>query len=80
MTFKGVVKNGAVVLSENLKLPDGVEVEVKVRVPSKREWEKFVDNCVGVAEDDPDVSRKHHSYLAKAVRKHVPAKKKRSQR
>jgi hypothetical protein len=28
MTYRGTVKNGVVVLSENVKLPDGTSVEV----------------------------------------------------
>jgi hypothetical protein len=80
MTFKGIVKNGVVVLPDEVKLPDGVEVEVRLRRPSKRDWEKFLANCVGVGDDEPNVSSNHHRYFANAVRGHVTAKKKRSQR
>ncbi len=79
MTFKGIVKNGVIVLADGVKLPDGIEVEVKFRRPSKRNWEKFMTNCVGIGDDDPNVSRNHHRYFANAVRGHATAKKKRSQ-
>jgi len=79
MTFKGIVKNGVIVLTDGVELPDGVEVEVKFRRPSKRNWEKFMTNCVGIGDDDPDVSRNLHRYFANAVRGHVTVKKKRSQ-
>ncbi len=76
MTIKGIVKNGVVVLPDEVKLPDGIEVEVRLKRPSKRDWETFMANCVGIAEDEPDVSRKFHRYFAKAVMGHVAAKKK----
>ena len=78
MTFKGIVKNGVIVLPEKVKLPDGLEVEVRVKRPSKKDWEKFMTNCVGIADDIPDVSRHHHRYFAEAVKGHVCAKKKRT--
>lgn len=77
MTFKGVVKNGVIVLPEEVKSPDGLEVEVRVRRPSKKDWEKFMTNCVGVADDAPDVGRHHHHYFAEAMIRHARAKKKR---
>ena len=72
MTFKGVVKNGAVVLPENLNLPDGVEVEVKVPDDfvlgwDEAEWErraKAIRAITGIGQGSGgSVGRKKHEFL-----------------
>lgn len=35
-TYHGVVKNGIIVLSDDVRLPDGTVVEVRVITPSER--------------------------------------------
>lgn len=76
MTFKGIVKNGVVVLPEKVKLPDGLEVEVKVPtefVPEglwdESEWErrkKAVQAITGIGSSSGgSVGRQKHEYLAK---------------
>ncbi|MFN4179727.1 MAG: HU family DNA-binding protein [Armatimonadota bacterium] len=55
----------------------GETVKGRVRRPSKQDWEKFIAHCIGITEDDPDVSIRHHRYFAKAATKDATAKKKR---
>lgn len=73
MTFKGVVKNGVVVLPENLKLPDGIEVEVEVPDDlisdwDEAEWErrvKAIQAMMGIGQSSGgSVGRRKHEVLA----------------
>jgi predicted DNA-binding antitoxin AbrB/MazE fold protein len=75
MTVRGVVKNGVIFLLDEVTLPDGLEVRVQVKRPSKRDWDAFFRHCVGIADDDPQVSRNIHDYVAKAVEKHARSTK-----
>ena len=66
MTFRGKIKNGAVVLDQPVALPDGVEVEVRTvadgqKIPSL--YERYKD-FIGIAEGLPsDSSTNHDHYL-----------------
>jgi hypothetical protein len=66
--FKGVVKNGVIVLEGDGQLPDGTKVtviveEVKVRPTN---WEQL-EKIVGLFDSGlSDVSERKHEYLADA--------------
>ncbi|MFA0732864.1 MAG: hypothetical protein LKKZDAJK_001528 [Candidatus Fervidibacter sp.] len=75
MTIRGVVRNGVIVLLDDVSLPDGLEVRVEVKGATKRDWDIFFRHCVGIAEDEPQVSRNIHDYMARAVKEHARATK-----
>jgi len=75
MTFKGVVKNGVIVLTEKVKLPDGVEVQVEVPddfLPADfwddEEWErraKGIRAMTGIGRSSGGhIGRHKHEHLA----------------
>ena len=55
--------------------PDGLEVRVEVKGATKRDWDIFFRHCVGIAEDEPQVSRNIHDYMVRAVEEHARATK-----
>ena len=70
MTYRGVVKNGVVVLGERAELPEGMEV----RVEPIAQYESFSDNgptlveqfrdVIGTVPDlPPDMATHHDHYL-----------------
>jgi hypothetical protein len=66
MTYRGKIKNGAVVLDQPAALPDGVEVEVRPLIQGEtiptlyERWKDFI----GIAEGLPsDSSTNHDHYL-----------------
>lgn len=70
MVYRGIVKNGVVVLKEGAQLPDGTEVRVE---PVSREEavaaagptlaEQFADVIGTVPELPPDMAEQHDHYL-----------------
>ncbi len=86
MIFKGVVKNGVIVLPEKVKLPDGLEVKVEIPaefVPEELwdefEWERRREAILAItgmgSSSGGPIGRQKHDYLAKAYeeeRKNVP--------
>lgn len=67
MTYRGKIKNGAVVMDEPVPLPDGVEVEI---VPASNgqtlppTWGEVFKDITGKAEGlPPDMARNHDHYL-----------------
>ena len=71
MTYRGHVKNGAVVLDEEVPLPEGAAVAVEVlaaeRAAEKEESPPLhdgLDGLIGVAKGLPsDLARNHDHYL-----------------
>jgi hypothetical protein len=73
MTYRGKIKNGAVVLDQPVPLPDGVEVEI---VPASNgqalppTWAEVFRDITGKAEGlPPDMARNHDHYLHGAPKK-----------
>lgn len=65
MIYRGRVKNGMVVLDENIALPDGIEVRVEPveARPTKTLAETF-QNVIGTAKDLPsDMAEQHDHYI-----------------
>jgi len=66
MTYKGHIKNGAVVLNEPVRLPEGAEVDVALRAPDSPPptlYEQFAD-LIGAGSDlPPDAARNKRHYL-----------------
>jgi len=68
MTFKGIVRNGVIVLTDGVKLPDGVEVEVPEELlPADfwddEEWERRargIRAMTGIGR----IGRNKHEHLA----------------
>jgi len=66
--FKGVVKNGVIVLEGDGQLPDGTKVTVIVEETTIRptNWEQL-EKIVGLFDSGlSDVSERKHEYLAEA--------------
>ncbi len=86
--YRGVVKNGVVILEDGSDLPDGTKVRVIVEEaqmwqPSEEKWEHFwqflqtawkVELREGEQVHD-DVSERIDEYLAEALLKHKLARK-----
>jgi hypothetical protein len=77
MTYRGQVKNGQIVLDDNVVLPEGTTVTVapEVFTPSAAEpegrtlYERF-ENVIGKAKDLPaDFAEQHDHYIHGAPRK-----------
>ena len=75
MTFKGIVKKGVIVLTDGVKLPDGVEVQVEVPdefLPADfwddEEWErraKGIRAMTGIGRSSGGhIGRYKHEHLA----------------
>jgi hypothetical protein len=68
MTVRGRISNGAVVLSEPVRLPDGTDVEVEVRPVKDADggptlYDRFKD-LIGTAEGLPeDMAENHDHYI-----------------
>jgi hypothetical protein len=66
MTYRGRIKNGAVILDRPVSLPDGSEVEVRPvtqgeAIPTL--YERYKD-FIGIAEDLPtDMAENHDHYI-----------------
>jgi hypothetical protein len=66
MTYRGHVKNGVVVLDEQISLPEGAEVEVSPKVAETQPptWAEVFKDVIGKAEGLPaDSSINHDHYL-----------------
>lgn len=67
MTFRGKIKNGAVVLDQPVPLPDGAEVEITPTAdaePLPPTWAEVFKDFIGKAEGLPsDSSINHDHYL-----------------
>jgi len=74
MTVRGHIKNGAVVLDEPVKLPDGMDVEVELRPASKSAesgptWGEVFRDLAGSVEGLPtDMAENHDHYIRGAPR------------
>jgi len=75
MTFKGIVKNGVIVLTDGVKLPDGIEVRVEVSeelLPTNfwddEEWERRAQGIratTGIGRSSGGhIGRNKHEHLA----------------
>jgi len=65
MIYRGQVKNGVVVLEDEVSLPDGTEVCVEPveQEPRKTLAERF-ENVIGVVDDLPaDMAQNHDHYI-----------------
>ena len=66
MTYRGHIKNGAVVMDKSVQLPEGAEVDVALRAPDSPQptlYEQFAD-LIGVCSDlPPDAARNKRHYL-----------------
>ena len=74
MTFKGVVKNGVIVLLEDVKLPDGLEVQVEIpsefvtdEMQEGINWERRVNALYAITgighSKGGSIGRQKHKYL-----------------
>jgi hypothetical protein len=67
MTYRGIIKNGAVVLDDAPEFPEGTEVRVEVLPPSQAETSGLGQRLMkyaGKAEGLPsDLARNHDHYL-----------------
>lgn len=66
MTYKGHIKNGAVVLNEPVRLPEGAEVDVALRAPDSplpTLYEQFADLIGSCSDLPPDAARNKRHYL-----------------
>lgn len=71
MTYRGHVKNGAIVLDDAVDLPEGATVRVELAIPASRKTEDTVPSLaqslasvIGKAEGLPeDWSENHDKYL-----------------
>ena len=66
MTFKGHIKNGAVVMDEFVNLPEGAEVEVALRAPAPPQptlFEQFADLICASSDLPSDAARNKRHYL-----------------
>lgn len=64
MTYRGYVKNGVVVLDSSIRLPEGVEVTVRVISPSRKTLAEQLGDLVGSVPDlAPDMAAQHDHYL-----------------
>jgi hypothetical protein len=66
MTYRGRVQDGAVVLDEPARLPEGAEVEVKVGTEQARRptlGEKLLKYAGMFKDLPPDLARNHDHYL-----------------
>ena len=76
MTMRGHIKNGAVVLDEPVKLPDGVDVEVDVRLvveqtdtESGPTWGEVFRDLAGSVQGLPsDLAENHDHYIRGAAK------------
>lgn len=69
MTYKGVVKQGAVILDRQIDLPDGTEVQVQP-LEEGPTWAEVFKDIIGKAEGLPsDFARNHDHYLHGAPKK-----------
>ncbi|HEY8665093.1 MAG TPA: hypothetical protein VIL86_00440 [Tepidisphaeraceae bacterium] len=64
MTYRGHIKNGAVVLEDAPSLPEGAEVSVEVVTEDIRSLKQGLRKLSGVIEGGPaDLARNHDHYL-----------------
>ena len=70
MVYRGIVKNGVVVLREGTDLPEGTEVRIEAIVPSESVpvegptlVEQFGDVIGTVPDLPPDMADQHDHYL-----------------
>ena len=69
MTIRGVVRNGVIVLLDDVSLPDGLEVRVDILLEdwSEEEWQRRVDafrNLIAVGHGTGEaVGRCKHEHL-----------------
>lgn len=69
MTYRGVVKQGAVILDRQIDLPDGTEVQV-LPLEEGPTWAEVFKDIIGKAEGlPPDFARNHDHYLHGAPKK-----------
>ncbi|HVX86191.1 MAG TPA: hypothetical protein VH253_15515 [Phycisphaerae bacterium] len=66
MTYRGHIKDGAIVLDEPVALPEGAEVEVALRSGAEEGnslFDRFSD-VIGICPElPPDMARNHDHYL-----------------
>jgi hypothetical protein len=73
MIYRGHVKNGVVILDENVQLPDGTAVDVQPieQTPRKSIAERFKD-FIGVVDDlPPDMAKNLDHYLYGTARHQI---------
>ena len=65
MVYRGIIKNGTVVLDERLPLPDGTEVRVEPIASGSRPTlaERFKDVIGTVPDLPPDMAKNHDHYI-----------------
>lgn len=66
MTYRGHVKNGAIVLDDPVQLPEGIEVDVALRESSMQPGtllERFSDLVGSCPNLPPDLAENHDHYL-----------------
>lgn len=65
MKYRGHIQNGAVVLDDQVELPDGTEVRVEpVTVTARRTLAEQFANVIGSAPDlPPDMAEQHDHYI-----------------
>ena len=65
MVYRGVVKNGVVVLDPGVRLPEGSEVRVEpVSPPTRKTLADQLGDLVGSVPDlPPDMAQQHDHYL-----------------
>lgn len=63
MIYRGVVKNGTVILESAAGLPDGTEVQVEP-LSSEPTWSEVLEDVIGQADNLPaDLARNHDYYI-----------------
>lgn len=69
MVYRGIVKNGIVILEPGAALPDGTSVEVQA-IGDLPTWGEVLKDVIGKAEDLPsDFARNHDHYIHGAPKK-----------
>ena len=65
MIYRGYVKDGTIVLDEDVSLPDGTEVHVEpIPAPRRKTLAERFQNIIGAVDDLPtDVAENHDHYL-----------------
>lgn len=64
MIYRGYVKDGVVVLDSSIRLPEGVEVTVRLISPFRKTLAEQLGDLVGSVPDlPPDMAAQHDHYL-----------------
>ena len=74
MTYKGKVRNGVVVLQEDVSLPEDAEVNVELVGRSQPEqppsWAEVFKDVIGSVDDmPPDMAENHDHYIHGTTKK-----------